>query len=149
MNLLQACSHRIVTAKRSTPITEVAQLMREHHVGSVVVMGEQVPMRAIGIVTDRDIAIKAVARRLDLKTATVGQIMTEDPVVAAGTLGIHEAIELMREHGVRRLLVTGEDGSSRGIISFDDLLVLVAHELNSLAQLIASGILHEEKKRSR
>jgi CBS domain-containing protein len=149
MNLLQACSRRIVTAKRSTPVTEIARLMREHHVGSVVVMGEQVPVRAVGIVTDRDIAIKAVARSLDTKTATVGQIMTQDPVVAEGSLGVHEAIELMREHGVRRLLVTGEDGTVRGIISFDDLLVLVAHELNSLAQLIASGILQEEKRKSR
>jgi CBS domain-containing protein len=148
MNLLQACSHRIVTAKTTTTVVEAAKLMREHHVGSVIVMGDQVPVRPVGIVTDRDIAIKAVARP-ELKVASIEQIMSGKPVMAPGAMGLHEAIELMREQGVRRLLVTGNDGDLRGIISFDDVLMVIAKELNAMTQLIAAGMVNEERKTAR
>ena len=147
MNLLEVCSHQIVIARKSATVIEVAKLMREKHVGSVLVMNEGVPRRPIGIVTDRDIVIKAVAFA-DQKTVTsIEDVMSTHLVIAPGATEIYEALQLMRDRGVRRLLVVDSSGNVEGITTFDDLLPQMAQELGSMAQAIAAGLLREENNR--
>lgn len=120
-------------------------LMREKHVGSIVVMGDALPPRAIGIITDRDIVIKVVAFAKQQTILSVEQVMSKELVVSPGTFGVYEAMELMRDRGVRRLLVLSEAGEPRGIVSFDDLLLMISQEVGTMAETVANGLLHEEK----
>ena len=145
MNLFDVCSNELVSAPDSATIIEVAWLMREKHVGAVVVMSETTPRRPIGIVTDRDLVIKVLAFADRRTVSSVEEVMSGDLLVAPGTTGIHEAIGLMRDRGVRRLLVAGAEGEPKGIVSFDDLLILMAQETGNIAQAIVAGLLREGK----
>lgn len=145
MNLFDICSGELVTAPDSATIIEVAWLMREKHVGAVVVMTDSPPRRPIGIITDRDIVIKVMAVANRRTFVSVDEVMSTNLVVAPGSTGIHEAVELMRDRGVRRLLVVGENGDPKGIVSFDDLLMVMAQETGNIAQAIVAGLMNEGK----
>lgn len=147
MNLFDVCTSDLVILKASATVAEAARLMRDRHVGCVIVFGDTLPRRPVGIITDRDIVIKVVADGLQHATTTIGEVMSTELVVSPGTTGIYEAVTLMSERGVRRLLVMDESGHPKGIASFDDLLPFIAREQNTMAQAIASGLLREEKKR--
>lgn len=147
MNLLQACSPNIVSVQRSTTIIDVARLMHEHHVGAVVVVDEGAPPRPVGIVTDRDIVLRVVALAQQRIITVAEQVMSTEPVMVPESMDTREALQLMRERGVRRLLVTGEERVLKGIVSFDDLVAVVADDVGSMAQIIATGLLREEKRR--
>ena len=147
MNLFDVCTSDLVILKASATVADAARLMRDRHVGCVIVFGDTLPRRPVGILTDRDIVIKVVADGLQHATTTVGEVMSTELVVSPGTTGIYEAVTLMSERGVRRLLVMDESGHPKGIASFDDLLPFIAKEQNTMAQAIASGLLREEKKR--
>jgi CBS domain-containing protein len=103
------------TVTRSTNVVEAARLMREHDVGSLpVVEQEELPGgyvvdRLVGIVTDRDIAIRAAAEGLDPKEVRVEQIFSEHPATAVPDEPVDEALERMAELQVRRLPVVDED----------------------------------------
>ncbi len=145
MNLFDVCSSELITAPDSATIIEVAWLMREKHVGAVVVMSETLPRRPIGIVTDRDLVIKVLAFADRRSFGSIDQVMSTKLVVSPGTAGINEGVELMRDRGVRRLLVVDENGGPKGIVSFDDLLVVMAQITGNMAQTIVAGLLHEGK----
>jgi CBS domain-containing protein len=145
MKLFDLCSSELISVPRSATIIEAAMLMREKHVGSIVVMGDSLPPRAIGIITDRDIVIKVVAFAKQQAILSVEQVMSKELVVSPGTFGVYEAMELMRDRGVRRLLVLSEAGEPRGIVSFDDLLLMISKEVGTMAETVANGLLHEEK----
>ncbi len=147
MNLLHACSDNPVTAYQSTSIVEAARLMRDNHVGAVVVMSDASPHRPVGIITDRDIVVRVVAQAEQKTVVSLQQVMTTNLVFAPVSMSINEAIDLMREHGIRHLPVEGTDQGLRGIVSFDDLLPLVAGEITAMAQTVAKGLLREEAKK--
>lgn len=105
------------TVDAGEPVANVAKVMRDQAVGAVVVVhGERVK----GIVTDRDIAIRAVAERRDPWNTRVGDITSEDVVSLSPEDAVNDAIELMRRHAVRRLPVV-EGGKPVGIVSIGDL----------------------------
>ncbi len=103
------------TIDKSANVVEAARLMKEHDVGSLPVV-EQNEMpgghgvnRLIGIVTDRDVAIRVVAERLDPKTVQVEQIFSDHPATAWPDEDLDEALERMAELRVRRLPVVDDD----------------------------------------
>lgn len=138
MNLGEICTRDVVFATRDCTILSAAQLMREYHVGNLVVVehfdGARIP---VGIITDRDIVIGVLAPELDAKTLTVGDIMFPELVTAGETDGVFETMQLMRRKGVRRLPVVDPKGGLAGIVSLDDLIELVAEEITELSGLIA------------
>ena len=146
MNLMQICTDEVVTVRHGTTIIEAARTMRDKHVGTVIVMSDMQPTRPAGILTDRDIVIRAVAFAGQKTLLTVEQAMSPALVVAPASTDVHEALRVMREKGVRRLVVTGTDGELKGIVSFDDLVMLFAEEFTDMAKSIAAGLLREEKK---
>ena len=137
MKIERLYTRRIVATRRSAPIAEAAAVMQRYEVGSLLVM-EDPPAAGepVGIVTDRDLAIQGFAS----EASTVGSVMT--PVIATvhDTADIHEALETMRAHGVRRLLVTSADGGLRGILSIDDVVDGLSADLAAAAAVLKGEI---------
>jgi len=144
MNIEGMCAHSIVTADRSRTLQECAALMGENHVGTVLVTEETAEgPQAVGIVTDRDLVVDAMARGVAPGQASIGQITARRLVTVPAAASIDEAIQVMKSEGVRRLLVAAPDRRLVGIISMDDLLDALAGEIGGIAQAIHSGFTRE------
>jgi CBS domain-containing protein len=139
----ELCNRDVVILRREDTILAAAKLMRQHHVGDVVVVDDSSGFRRpVGIITDRDVVIEIMATELDQKVITVGDIMTGGLVTVKESLGVFEAIQYMRTKAVRRLPVVDEQGALVGILTLDDLLQLLSEELVAIARLIA----HQQQK---
>lgn len=143
MSLRELCETEVVTASDAEPVAHVARLMRDEHVGAVVVLDAR---RPVGVVTDRDLAIEVLGGGLDA-TTPVRDVMSPDPVCVRIDSGLADAAQLMREHGVRRLPVVDARGDLYGIVSLDDLLALLGEELASLAAAVGHERLRECRER--
>ncbi|MFH2124461.1 MAG: CBS domain-containing protein [Pseudomonadota bacterium] len=136
MPIGELCNRAVVFATRKTTITEAAQLMRQYHVGDLVVMDMVKDKRVpVGIVTDRDIVIEIIGDSLSVDDFTVGDIMSRQLISVPENAGVIETIRLMRAHGIRRIPVINEAGGLAGIISVDDMMDLLAEELTELARV--------------
>jgi CBS domain-containing protein len=148
MNAGEICNRDVVFAYRDTGVVEAARLMREHHVGSLVVVveraGERIP---VGILTDRDIVIAAVAQARDPRTLQVADVMSEGLFVVREQDGLAEVLRAMREHGVRRVPVVTPNGALAGLLTMDDLLELVAEELGDFVRTVGRERLRETRAR--
>lgn len=121
----------VVTARPEDSLAKVARLMEEHNVGAVVIAADQ--DRPVGIVTDRDLAVAACARRVS-PDEHVQKIMTCPVATMKHTDGIYKATQRMMELAVRRLPVVDEVGRLVGLVSLDDLLLLLSRELHNMAE---------------
>jgi CBS domain-containing protein len=108
----------VVTLPGETTLAEAALAMREQDIGDIVVADGAGP---VGLVTDRDIVVRAVAERRDPATTTLGEILTPDLVTVRPDDTVQSAALLMRDHAVRRVLVCEEDQTLVGILSIGDL----------------------------
>src|SRR5213078_2018225 len=108
----------VVYLPSETTLAEAARTMREQDIGDVVVADGPA---LTGLVTDRDIVVRAVAERLDPASTTIGEIVSRDLVTVRPEDSIHSAALLMRDHAVRRVLVCDEAQSLIGIVSIGDL----------------------------
>ncbi len=134
------CLHEApVTVPPECTLEEAARLMGTRGVGSlVVVSGGEV----VGIVTDRDIAVRGVGSGRAL-TTRVKAVMSENLVTIQGSADIFDAYRLLKDAGVRRLPVL-EDGDLGGIITVDDLLVALVLELGAVVSPIVKEVLDPE-----
>ncbi|MBR8638760.1 CBS domain-containing protein [Streptomyces tuirus] len=107
----------VVAVRPDASLVEAAQLMRTQNIGDVVVAEGQ---DVIGVLTDRDIAVRAVADGADPMTVSAGTVCTPDPVTVSPEDRVTTAVRLMREHAVRRLPVV-ENGLPVGIVSLGDV----------------------------
>jgi len=122
-----------LTVSTDTPVADAARYMRDEGIGDVIVTdGETVQ----GIVTDRDIVIRAVADGLDTATTTVGDICSTDLATLSPDAEVEEAVTLMRERALRRLPVV-EKGKPVGIVSIGDL-AMERDEDSALADISAA-----------
>lgn len=148
MTIGEICNREVAYTARDTTVQAAAKLMRNYHVGTLVVVdefsGRRVPA---GIVTDRDIVVEVNAVDLDPKVITVGDIMGQELVTIAESAGLLETMEVMRFKGVRRLPVVGREGELVGIVSIDDLLEILAEELSDLTRIVAREQAHEAQAR--
>ena len=143
MPISEICNREVVIVQRHNTILEAAQLMRQHHVGDVVVVEERGGVRVpVGIVTDRDLVVEIMVPAIDQTVITVGDIMVTELATVKENAGLSETIEYMRAKGVRRVPVVDRGGGLVGILTLDDLLELLAEELLALAKLVR----HEQKK---
>jgi CBS domain-containing protein len=140
MGVGEICSREVVFARRNDSVAQAARLMRERHVGSVVVVDERNGRRfPAGIVTDRDIAVGVVALGLDPEKRSLEAAMPAELVCARESDGLGRAVALMRAQGVRRLPVIDGAGALVGILSADDVLEILSEELYCLAGMVARG----------
>jgi CBS domain-containing protein len=108
-----------VTVTEQTPIPEVARLMKEKNIGDVIVTEKD---RVRGLVTDRDLVVRAMAEDRDPTSTPVREVCSTDLVTVSPQDEIEEAVRLMREHALRRLPVV-EKGHLVGALSIGDLAV--------------------------
>lgn len=142
------CKRDVVVTDRNATVMEAAKLMRENHVGAIVVLGEgNGTCRPVGVVTDRDIVVEVIACGLDPETILVEDIMLQSLHTVSEREGVFTTIRLMREHGVRRLPVVNETGELEGIVSLDDLIALLATETEEISKLIARERTKESRQR--
>ncbi|HLM98698.1 MAG TPA: CBS domain-containing protein [Bryobacteraceae bacterium] len=132
------CVREVVTATSETTIQQAARLMRENHVGDLLVVDQQNGVRTpVGIVTDRDIVIAVVAPGLDPAVLSVGDVMGPELETVDEDEGIFETLHQMRDAGVRRIPVVNENNELIGIVSTDDIVQLLADEMTEVAKLIS------------
>ena len=104
-------------------------------------------MVPVGIVTDRDIVVELIAGKVDLNSVTTGDVMNPELITAKEKEGIWDTLQRMRSRGIRRLPVINEDGGLEGILTVDDLIELLADELDLLAKIAGRGQELEEQRR--
>lgn len=133
----KACNRDVVGVDGEASAHEAARLMRERHVGDLVITqwrGEhRVP---VGIVTDRDLVIEVIAAELDIDAVTIGDLFSFPSLVTASVEDeLEDTLAAMSEHGIRRVPVVEADGRLAGIIAMDDILGVIADDLVRLAAL--------------
>jgi CBS domain-containing protein len=139
MSLRNMCRKDVVSVKPGTMVDEVARLMEEKNIGSVVVQNVIVSgeKEKFGIVTDRDIALRVVGKNLDPAKTPIDDVMTQNIVlVLSENLGLFEALEQVRKSAVRRFPVVDVDGNLTGIITLDDIITLLGKEMADVASII-------------
>jgi CBS domain-containing protein len=105
------------TLTRDASIREAAQLLRDIDVGIVPIIDHE---RLVGVVTDRDICVRGVADGIDYN-ADVARIMTTEVITCAPEASIDEAVDLMSQYEVRRMLVVDERRQLCGVVALADL----------------------------
>ena len=147
MSVGELCNREVVICRPDDSIQEAAKLMRDHHVGDVIVVEDGdngcVP---VGILTDRDIVIELVAEGVDLNTVTSVDVTGGELVTAREGDDILTTIELMRGKGVRRIPVVNDEGGLEGILAVDDMIELFAEELTDLVRLFGRELKQEKKR---
>jgi CBS domain-containing protein len=139
MNVGQICQRHVITVKPTDELRTAARLMREHHVGFLVVVRPSLPeggLEPVGVITDRDIVVSTLALDVDPHSVTVGDVMTQKPAVALEQDSVADALHQMRHHGVRRLPVVGDYCKLTGVLSLDDILTQRAEEIGTAAAAI-------------
>ena len=146
MNVGTLCTRSLVSVSVGAPISEVAHLMADRHVGAVVVTeGDGTHARVAGVLTDRDIVRAQLARTADLTSLSAAETMTRDPLVLREEESIDRAIAHLRARGVRRAPVVREDGTPVGMISVDDLLAHIAVKVAGIAAIVAQQVRKEDR----
>ena len=144
MTIGAICNRQVITVDREIDIAAVASVMRDNHIGYLVVTdarsGGSGP---IGVITDRDIVVKVLAKDVDPHTLTVGDVMTPEPLVAADDDGIGETLRRMRRMGVRRVPVVGLGGKVSGVLSIDDVVDHLVSQLSDVSGSIRNELRFE------
>ena len=137
MSITELMSRQVDTARASDTAQAAAQRMGARNVGTLVVADAE--RKALGIVTDRDLALRVVGAGLDPNRVPVGDVMTRNPVTIQEEDSPDEALGLMRLHSTRRLPVVDQRGTMIGIVSSDDLLTALARELSAIEELVSDS----------
>jgi CBS domain-containing protein len=117
--------------------TAAARLMREANVGAVVVADGQKPL---GLVTDRDLAVRVVAEGRDPQAVRLHEVMSGEPIFLSERRSVGSVIAVMRDLAIRRVMVVDDAGDLIGVIALDDLLMRTAEELGGLAEAIRKEV---------
>jgi CBS domain-containing protein len=135
-------TQNVTTAQPGMTLREAAQIMREGDMGALpVTEGGKPNGKLLGILTDRDIVVRAVAAGLDTAAAKVADAMTAELFTAAPDTPVFEAIRLMGDKQVRRIPVVDENGALEGIVSMADIALEMEdeREIAEALEEISSG----------
>lgn len=137
MSLLSFAREEVVVTAPSATVEEAVARMARENVGCLVVVQEATP---VGILTDRDIVMRVTGCGADPATTTVAEVMTPDPITLEEELGLFEALEIMKDKGVRRFPVVDPQGELSGFFTVDDVLYLLGLELSAVARIIEHDV---------
>lgn len=137
MSAGEYCNRDVVVVETEESLRHAIQLMRMEHVGDVLVV-EQVggANTPVGILTDRDIVLEVLAQDVDIDSVSVGDVMSDQLVTVTEDTGLDDTLDVMRAHGIRRLPVIDRSGNLQGLISLDDVLEVLANQVQKLAILM-------------
>jgi len=137
MNAGSVCKRSVVTIRPTDDLIGAAHIMREKHVGYLIVSDTSDPApahkRVVGVLTDRDIVVGVLAQEVDARALKVGDVMTRDPLLIEEGQSIEAVLRHMREAGVRRVPVVDRGGALTGVLSIDDVLECIAEQLINIA----------------
>ena len=138
MNAGSVCKRGVVIAAPTDDLIAAAHVMREKHVGYLIVSEKSDPMergggRVVGVLTDRDIVVAVLAQEVDAHALKVGDVMTRNPLLIEEAQSIEAVLCHMREAGVRRVPVVDRSGALTGVLSIDDVLERIADQLINIA----------------
>jgi CBS domain-containing protein len=137
----ELCTRSTVVVKEDQTIGEAARLMKQYNVGCVVIIrsqsGHSIPH---GILTDRDIVMKAMQNGEPISSAPLGSAMSSPAISVKESTSLFEALRKMHYNGIRRILVVNDAGHLTGILSLDDILYAISNELHEI-----TGIFRKEE----
>ena len=134
MQIAEVMIKDVKTIREEDSVKKAAQVMKEHKIGSLIVLGGSGTVT--GIVTERDIIMDVVAESKDIETTTMEQIMTKKVITIDADKSLEEAADLMSNNDIRRLPVIFE-GQLVGIVSASDLIVYEKHLIEKLSKLFS------------
>ena len=134
--LKEILNRNVITISPTASVSEASYLMMREEIGSLVVVDDQ--RFPVGIITDRDLVISVIAEGKNSDEIIVEQVMAKDLVYVEEDTDIMDILSTLSEYSVRRMPVT-KDGRLTGIISVDDLIVVIATELTGLLWLLAAS----------
>lgn len=137
MTIGKICTRTVDLATPGESVRHAAERMLERNVGSLVVVGDDnVP---IGLVTDRDLALRVVAAGRAADEVSVEEVMTHEPRTVPESKPIEETLAAMRSAAIRRMLVVDDRDRLVGIVTVDDIVALLAEEFRDLGALLMTG----------
>ena len=145
-NCSQLMTHDPVCCLASDTVDRAAQLMRQEDAGSLPVIENHQNKKLLGIITDRDIALKVVADKRDVGSTRAQEVMTRNPVTCRADYDLQVALDSMASHQVRRIPVVDDKNQVVGIISQSDVATRVS-EPAMTAELV-KGISESSNKSS-
>jgi CBS domain-containing protein len=134
MSIGRICRREVDLIEPQATARTAAQRMAARNVGSLLVVDER--RHVLGVVTDRDLAVRVVGQGRDPHVTRIVDVMTPQPDTVSEETSVEDALAVMRTRGVRRLPVIGTSGALAGVVSVDDILVLLAEEFGELSRLI-------------
>lgn len=148
MSIGEICNREVIVIEKEGSISEVIRLMRDHHVGDVVVVETRNGLRyPVGILTDRDIVVEILAKDIGLDDVGIVDVMSYELAVSGEEDDVIDTVKRMRAKGVRRMPVVNRQGVLIGIVTVDDLIDLIAEQVKDLANLIGNE--QKQERRSR
>ena len=134
MSVTRACRRDVVTIGPADTVQHACSLMASRNVGSLIAVDDG--GAPVGILTDRDVVIRCVVPGKNLGDTPVSEVMTGEPKRVTEAAPVEAALSTMQFGGFRRLPVVSEEGKLVGLITFDDVLGLIADEFTQISQLI-------------
>jgi CBS domain-containing protein len=134
MSVGRICVREVCIARPDETACAGAERMRDQCVGCLIVVDED--SEPVGIVTDRDLAVRVLAAGHDGAKVTLGEVMTPGPRVVDQEASIEDSVALMRRAGIRRLPVVDSVGALAGLVTLDDVLDLLSEELGDIGRLL-------------
>ncbi len=134
MSVGRICVRSVDLADPTEPVWQAAERMRQRGVGTLLIVDEW--SKPIGIVTDRDLVLRVLAEGLDCNTTLVRDVMTSHPKTIFENAPIEDALAIMRVGGFRRVPVVDTEEKLVGLVSLDDILMLLASEFTQIGKLV-------------
>lgn len=142
------CKRAVVSIMSGTDIVAAAKLMRERHVGFLIVTQEGDELRRpVGVLTDRDVVLQVIAREVDPHSVLTEDVMTRKPLIANESDELSDVLQAMQLSGFRRVPVVDTRGALSGIFAIDDAVDLVTGLLCNISGSIKSGQRQEWRAR--
>ena len=138
MKVVDLCSRTLHTVAGTDSVQEAAHRMLEHHIGTLVVVDESI--RAKGLITDRDIVTRCVAKEFDPSVMTVAEVMSEPVQTLDEDATIGDALQLMADEEIRRVVVTSRGGSTTGLLALDDIVESLAGQAAEGGRLLRGQV---------
>ncbi len=131
------CSRIVATAAPNETVLTAARRMAKHDVGTLVVLEGGEGGKPVGLLTDRDVTVRCTAAAMDPESHTIAEVMSQPVHTVDEYTAVEEEMTRMARTGIRRLVVTGEQGHLVGLFSLDDALEFLARQASAVEQLLA------------
>jgi CBS domain-containing protein len=134
MKIADVCRREVQVAQPAETVLVAAARMRQRNVGSLLVLDPE--RRPLGILTDRDLALRVLGEGRDPASTKVADVMTRHPQALSLETPVEDGLVAMRQFGVRRMPVVGARGEVVGMVSIDDFLTPLAATLEDLSRVV-------------